>query len=338
MVAAEPIWIGGVPVDSRGVLAPLAGITNLPFRLLAREAGCGLVYSEMVSANGLVHNSPKTRNLLARHPHEGPLAIQIFGAEPDMMAEGARQVAAAGADILDINFGCSVRKVVRTGSGVALMADLDRSAAILRAVRAAVSIPLTLKIRSGWDATGQQALALARIAEDCGADAIAVHPRTAKQGFRGRADWSLIARVKETVAIPVIGNGDVITPADAVRMRNETGCDLVMIGRAVIGRLDLFRQIRAMERGEAPIPETPAERFAALRRYLRESIAHIGEEHGIRIMRSRLGWFARGLPHAARFRESITRISSEAEALARIAEFEARVHAHLAASPAAEPA
>jgi nifR3 family TIM-barrel protein len=332
-VNPEPLQIGGVAVDAPVALAPLAGITNLPFRLLAREAGCGLVYSEMVSANGLVHESPKTRNLMARHPDEGPLALQIFGAEPDAMAEGARQAQAAGADILDINFGCSVRKILRSGAGSALMRDLPRSAAILRAVREAVTIPLTIKIRSGWDDTGRQALELARIAQDSGVDAIAVHPRTAKQGFSGHSDWSIIARVREAVDIPVIGNGDVIDPEDAARMRGETGCDLVMVGRAAIGRPWLFGQIRDRLAGGEPKPAVPTVRFAAMRRYLRESIAHIGEEHGSRIMRSRLGWFARGLPHAARFRDSITRIASESEALERIAEFEARVLAREAEEP-----
>ena len=335
-MAFPTVRIGGVAVDSPGVLAPLAGITSLPFRLLAREAGCGLVYSEMVSANGLVHGSPKTRELMARHPDEGPLAIQIFGSEPDAMAEGARRVQAAGADILDINFGCAVKKVVRTGAGVALMREPDRSAAILRAVRAAVAIPLTLKIRAGWDASGDQAMALARMAEDCGADAVAVHPRTAAQGFSGRADWNLIARIKRAVAIPVIGNGDVTTPEDAVRMRSETGCDLVMVGRAAIGRPWIFGRIRDALRGAKSPPAPPEARFAAMRRYLRESMIHIGEEHGIRILRGRLGWFARGLPHAARFRESIARIASEAEALERIAEFEERVRARREESTAAE--
>jgi len=162
---------------------------------------------------------------------------------------------------------------------------------------------------------------------------VAVHPRTAKQGFSGHSDWSLIARVREAVDIPVIGNGDVIEAEDAARMRAETGCDLVMVGRAAIGRPWLFGQIRDRLAGREPEPAGPAVRFAVMRRYLRESIAHIGEEHGIRIMRSRLGWFARGLPHAARFRESITRIASEAEALERIAEFEARVLAREAEEP-----
>jgi len=228
--------IGAVGVPNRTVLAPLAGIGNLPFRLLCKEGGAGLVCAEMVSAKGLVYGSSKTRAMLASAPAERPLSLQIFGADPESMAEAARMVAAAGADILDINFGCSVRKVVKTGAGVALMRTPRTAAAVLQAVRQAVDIPLTVKIRSGWSAAGEQALEIARIAADCGVDAVAVHPRTASQGFAGRADWSLIGRVKALLPIPVIGNGDINTPEDAARMRDETGCDAVMVGRAACGR------------------------------------------------------------------------------------------------------
>ena len=187
--------IGAVETDNFSVLAPLAGITNLPMRLIAKRAGCGLVCSEMISSNGLVYNSGKTIQMLDSVPEEKPLSVQIFGANPDLMAEAARIVQDSGADIVDINFGCSVKKILKSNSGSALMKDPHLAGRILDRVRRAVTIPLTIKIRSGWDPSGQQALDIARLAEDCGVDAIAVHPRTAVQGFRGKADWSIIARV-----------------------------------------------------------------------------------------------------------------------------------------------
>jgi nifR3 family TIM-barrel protein len=310
--------IGSVEVSGVTVLAPLAGITNLPFRLLVKEQGCGLVCSEMISANGLHHGSPKTVRIMESDPREKPLSMQIFGSDPAIMAEAARMAAAAGADILDINFGCSVRKVVKTGAGAALMRRLEESGRMLRAVRAAIDIPLTIKIRSGWDASGDQALAIARLAQECGVDAIAVHPRTATQGFGGCADWSLIGRVKGAVSVPVIGNGDIETPQDALRMLDTTGCDAVMVGRAAIGYPWIFSRIEAAAEGR-PIPEvTPAMRIAAMIRYLDDSIRAIGEVHACRMMRSRLGWFAKGLPHAGRFRASLHHLSSREEALERI--------------------
>ncbi len=320
----SPVFqIGPIVLDNPTVLAPLAGITNLPFRLMAKEAGCALVYSEMVSSHGLVYGSGKTERIMETCPHEKPVAIQIFGADPSMMAEAARLVQASGADILDINFGCAVRKILKSGSGAALMKDPDRAEALLTEVRKAVDIPLTIKIRSGWDRSGDQALHIARIAEDCGVDAVAVHPRTAGQGFSGRADWSVIARVKSAVAIPVIGNGDVETPEDALRMLHQTGCDAVMIGRAAVGAPWLFSQVLAALAGAPPqAPDTEA-RMALMRRYLRESVAYLGEEKACPMMRSRLGWFIRGLPYSALFRNAIKHISAEAEALRIIDAFAA---------------
>ncbi|MFW5902168.1 MAG: tRNA dihydrouridine synthase, partial [Thermodesulfobacteriota bacterium] len=206
--------IGSLTLSNPLILAPLAGITHMPFRVLAKEAGCGLVISEMISANGLYYGSEETREMLVMSPAERPLAVQLFGQQPEIMADAAARVQAMGADMIDVNFGCAVKKIVRNGAGAALMRDLPRARAMLSAMRAALRIPLTIKMRSGWDASGVQALELARIAEDCGVDALTLHPRTARQGFSGTADWRLIQKLKETVTIPVIGNGDLKRPSD----------------------------------------------------------------------------------------------------------------------------
>ncbi|MCP3955015.1 MAG: tRNA dihydrouridine synthase DusB [Desulfobacterales bacterium] len=308
--------IGSVKVDNPTVLAPLAGITNLPLRLLAKEAGCGLVCSEMISSNGLVHQSEKTYRLMDSAPQEKPLSVQIFGADPGIMADAAQIVAAAGADIIDINFGCSVRKVLKTGSGAALMKTPGLAREVLHAIRKAVGIPVTIKIRSGWDRSGTQALEIAGIAEDCGINAIAVHPRTAAQGFRGRADWEIIAAVKKQVGIPVIGNGDIQTPEDALDMFTRTGCDAVMIGRAAIGNPWIFRGIRVLLENRGPYTQPGLEqRFESMLRYLRSSVIYFGEKHACYMMRSRLSWFVKGLRNSSHFRESIKRISTEKQAV-----------------------
>lgn len=319
--------IGRVETDNFTVLAPLAGITNLPMRLLAKKAGCGLVCSEMISANGLVYNSGRTRQLLDSTPREKPLSVQIFGADPAIMGDAARIVEAAGADILDINFGCSVRKILKSNSGSALMKDPALARRILDAVRAAVTLPVTIKTRSGWDPSGKQALDIARLAEDCGIDAVAVHPRTATQGFSGTADWRIIARLKTLLTIPVIGNGDVTTADDALRMREETGCDGVMVGRAAIGNPHIFTQILAADRGErVPAPEI-GRRIAMMIDYLKDSVRYLGEETACRMMRSRLCWFVKGMRNAGQFRNAIRFIASEQEALSLILEYAAAIDA-----------
>jgi tRNA-dihydrouridine synthase B len=307
--------IGNLTLDNNVILAPLAGITNLPFRLLAKASGCGLVCSEMISANGLVYRSGKTEQMLNSVPEEKPLSVQIFGSDPGIMAEAAAIVESKGADIVDINFGCSVRKVIKTGAGVALMRAPDQAKALLAAVRKAIRIPLTIKIRSGWDASGREALNIAGIAQDCGVDAIAVHPRTAGQQFRGRADWSIIAAVKKNVGIPVIGNGDIVSARDALKMLEETGCDAVMIGRKAIGNPAIFSQVLARINGEEPVREDLSHRFDMMTHYFKASVDYMGEEAACRMMRSRLGWFTRGVRNSSKFRESIKHLSSAEEGI-----------------------
>jgi len=307
--------IGSIALANPLIMAPLAGITDLPFRLIAKASGCGLVCSEMISANGLLHQSAKTFRMLAGNDTEKPLSVQLFGSDPEIMADAARIVADTGADILDINFGCSVRKVVKTGAGAALMRTPDRTAAILTAVRQAISIPLTIKIRSGWDRSGDQAAAIARIAESCGVDAITVHPRTATQGFSGHADWSLIQRIKQQVTLPVIGNGDIIHPEDVPKMFHQTGCDGVMIGRIAIGRPWIFSQALEILAGRTPTPVTLGRLRRTAVQYIDASTAYYGETVASRMMRSRLARFVKGLPGSARFRETIKQIASHGDAL-----------------------
>jgi nifR3 family TIM-barrel protein len=307
--------IGSVETDNFTVLAPLAGITNLPLRLMAKRSGCGLVCSEMISSHGLVYKSGKTEQLLESTPAEKPLSVQIFGSKPEIMADAARIVQDSGADILDINFGCSVKKILKSNSGSALMKDLALAGRIFKAVRAVIDIPLTIKIRSGWEPSGQQALAVARLAEECGVDAIAVHPRTATQGFRGTADWSIIAAVKKAVTIPVIGNGDVTQPEDALQMLAETGCDGVMVGRAAIGNPKIFGQILTAHQGLSDQASDDSQRIEMMKEYLRDSVRYLGEEKACRMMRSRLCWFVKGMRNAGQFRNAIRLIATEKEGL-----------------------
>jgi nifR3 family TIM-barrel protein len=306
--------IGTLALENNTVLAPLAGVTNLPFRLIAKKGGCGLVCSEMISSYGIVYGAKKTLRMLESLPEEKPVSFQIFGSDPSVMAEAARIVESSGADIVDINFGCSVKKIVKSGAGVALMRDPGKAEAILKSVRNSIKIPLTVKIRTGWEKTGEEAVTIAKIAEICGVDAVAVHPRTAGQGFRGKADWTVISKVRQSVSMPVIGNGDIIVAEDAVEMINRTGCNGVMIGRTAIGNPWIFSQITALQEGDPVLPVGLVRRFEAMKEYLKVTVEYLGEKQACFMMRSRLGWFVKGLASSAVFRESIKRISSEQEA------------------------
>lgn len=309
--SSRPVTVGNVVLANPLIMAPMAGITQLPLRRLAKEQGCALVVSEMISSNGLVQSGQKTLELLKSHPSERPLSVQIFGNDPGIMKEAAQIVQDQGADLLDINLGCSVRKVVRQGAGAALMGEPNLLASILRAVRAAVSLPLTVKIRSGWDPSGDQAVAIGRMAQDAGVDAVAIHPRTAAQGFAGKADWSVIARLKEALSIPVVGNGDITTPQDVCKMQQKTGCDAIMIGRASMGNPWIFSQTLDLMSGRCPKTPDLSARLEIICRYIRYAVEQYGEVRAVRMMRSRLAWFVKGLPLCSRFRASIVRLESE---------------------------
>jgi len=306
--------IGHLTIDPPLALGPMSGITDAAFRLLCREAGAGLVYSGMISANALHYGSGRTENLMDFGPAERPACAQVFGAEPDIVAAAAAAAEARGADLVDINLGCTVPKVLKARSGVSLMADPERAEAMVRAVVQAVRLPVAVKLRRGWRDRGEDAVAMALRCERAGAAMIAVHPRYAHQQFRGSADWTVIAAVKRAVSLPVLGNGDVHCAADAVRMMDETGCDGVMIARAALGNPWLFTQIAAALRGEPlPPPPTIAERCALPRRHLDLVLAARGEKLGVREMRKHFSWYLHSLPGARALRDLANRATTESE-------------------------
>lgn len=306
--------IGPLEVRPSVVLAPMSGIADRSFRLLCREQGAALVYTGLISANALHYRSPKTDDLLLFHPEEHPVCAQLFGADPQVVAEAAAAAESRGADMVDVNMGCSVPKVLKGRGGAALMADPDRAEAMVAAVVRQVKVPVGVKLRTGWQDRGQGAASIARRCQRAGAAVIAVHPRWAGQRFRGSADWSVIAKVKDTVAIPVIGNGDIRGAADAARMIEETGCDAVMIGRSALGNPWIFREVAAGLRGE-PIPPSPsvAERLALAERHLRLVLDDRGKKRGVLEMRKHFAWYLRGMPMARSLRDNINRATAPDE-------------------------
>ncbi len=313
--------IGRLHLRNNVFLAPMAGITDLPFRTVVRSFGCGLAFTEMISANGLVRGKEKTFRYLASSSADRPLGVQLFGCDPETLAEAARVAEERGADLLDVNMGCPVKKVAKTGSGASLMRDPEQAAAVLRAVRKASSLPLTVKIRAGWSARQINAVEIGRIAEECGVDAVILHPRTADQGFAGRSDWRLIAALKEDLRIPVIGSGDVRSPSDALRMLSETGCDGIMVGRGALGTPWLIGNILSHLSGtETDLPSL-CQREEIIRRHLTLAIDFYGEKVGTRDFRKHLLWYTKGLKGGAQFRQAAGRISDRDSAWKALQEY-----------------
>lgn len=296
-------------LDGRAVLAPMAGITDSPFRLLCRKHGAAMVYTEMLSAEGLARRHGKTWRMAGFRPQERPVALQLFGSRPEAFAEAVRAFGQEGPDFFDLNFGCPAPKVVRSGGGSALLREPRKVEAVARAAVGASDRPVLAKIRSGWEVGAENAVEIARILEGCGVAAIAVHGRTRGQMFSGAADWTVIARVRESVSVPVIGNGDVRTGEDAKRMLKETGCHLVMVGRAAQGAPWIFSEINQAlgSGGGLPPVGVPAwaQRRAVIGEHLRLMIEAKGEQRGILEMRKHLGWYIKGLPGAARLRQEM---------------------------------
>ncbi len=299
----KSLKIGSLVLAHNVVLAPLAGITNLPFRLLCRQQGASLAYTEMVSVNGLVREGVKTLALLKSTPEDRPLGVQLFGEKPSDLAEAARMVEGYG-DLIDINMGCPVRKVVGTGAGSALLQEPLKIAAIIRAVRAATSLPLTIKIRSGWHCGSNVFKEVGHIAEAEGCDAVTLHPRSRSLMFSGQADWTQLKELKEALAIPVLGSGDLFTPDDCHRMLAETGCDGIMVARGALGAPWIFRQIRELEQTGSYTQATAAGRADTIEQHLNLFIEERGEAIAVREIKKHIGWYAKGFAGASEIRRA----------------------------------
>ncbi len=307
----EQLKIGNVELENNLILAPMAGVCDLPFRLLCKEQGAGLLCMEMVSAKGIYYNNKNTELLLAIQEQERPVSLQLFGADAGIMSEMAKKIEERPFDILDINMGCPVPKVVNNGEGSALMKQPKLVFEIVSKVAGAIQKPVTVKIRKGFDQEHVNAVEIARIAEEAGAAAVAVHGRTREQYYSGQADWDIIRKVKEAVSIPVIGNGDLLTGQDVLAMKEQTGCDGFMIGRGAQGNPWIFRQmLHFMETGEElPRPDA-AEVARMLLRHARSQIALKGEETGIREMRKHAAWYTGGYRNSAKLRGKINEVET----------------------------
>lgn len=307
----KKLTIGNVELTNPYILAPMAGVTDLPFRLLCKEQGAGLLCMEMVSAKAIQYNNKNTKALLEIHPEEMPVSLQLFGSDPDVISEIAKQIEERPFSILDINMGCPVPKIVRNGEGSALMKQPKLVHEIVSKTVKAIKKPVTVKIRKGFDDSCINAVEIAKIIEDAGASAVAVHGRTREQYYSGKADWEIIRQVKEAVSIPVIGNGDVVSGESAIAMQKETGCDGVMIGRGAQGNPWIFSELLAYDRtGEMPTRPTMEEIKQMIYRHTRLQVKYKGEYLGIREMRKHVSWYTSGLPNSAKLRGEINAVES----------------------------
>lgn len=310
-MGSNKLKIGNISLDGNIVLAPMAGVTDLPFRLLCKEQGADLICTEMVSAKGIFYNNKNTEDLLRIDDRERPVSLQLFGSDPDIISEMAKKIEYRNFDILDINMGCPVPKVVNNGEGSALLKNIPLAAKIIEKTVKAIDKPVTVKFRKGFGADEVQAIEMAKAAEAAGAAAVAVHGRTREQYYSGKADWEIIAKVKDTVSIPVIGNGDIFTPEDAKNMMEQTNCDGVMIGRGAQGNPWIFHQIKTyLETGMVPEKPPFSEVCRMILRHAKMQIEWKGEKRGMREMRSHAAWYTAGYPHSASLRRAMNTVET----------------------------
>ena len=311
--------IGNVNLDNEVFLSPMAGVTDLPFRLICKEKGCGMLYTEMINAKALCYDDENTKKMLKIEDEEHPIAVQIFGSDPEYMGKAAAIMNQYPNEILDINMGCPAPKVIKNGDGSALMRNPKLAAEVLKAVVKNSEKPVTLKIRKGWDDDSVNAVEIAKIAEECGISALAIHGRTREQFYSGKADWDIIAEIKQSINIPVIGNGDVFEVQDAVNMLEKTKCDAIMIGRGAQGNPWIFKRINHYMRTGEILPEpTLEEKITTAIKHMNLAVAEHGDYVAVREMRKHIGWYLKGLKNSARYRDQINKITDYKEVIAML--------------------
>ena len=314
--------IGNVQLDNEVFLSPMAGVTDLPFRTICKEKGCGMLYTEMINAKALCYDDENTKKMLRMDKDEHPVAVQIFGSDPEFMGKAAIIMNQYPNEILDINMGCPAPKVIKNGDGSALMRNPKLAAEVLTAVVKNSEKPVTLKIRKGWDDDSVNAVEIAKIAEDCGISALAIHGRTREQFYSGKADWDIIAEIKQAINIPVIGNGDVFEVEDAVNMLEKTKCDAIMIGRGAQGNPWIFNRINHyMKTGEILPEPTLEEKITTAIRHMNLAVAEHGDYVAVREMRKHIGWYLKGLKNSAKYRDQINKITDYKEVITMLEEY-----------------